>query len=288
MYQKWCRADPRCSLDCNHGSRESNKSVGEDGLIANKPMDVERLDQRFPQSFETADGGGSMAQPVVNQPSAILSKRRSRRFPFISSVEATWQEATGKVFREAGQATEVSARGGLLEMRTYPAVGSQIELTSLLSHESSQARIASVRRDSEGRVLGVGVELLVPSETFWGVNFQLKKACADLVKLEYDMRSGTIDARILTEFRDAVDHVRKTAWAVQEWQERQSRHHDPNTVLPLLTAERIRRTSQLCDAITTGLVTHEVTRETVGIDELFQAVERVRQSLLDLLRDREA
>src|SRR5215831_5567814 len=148
-----------------------------------------------------------MTQPTVNQPSSTAGKRRSRRFPFVSPVEATWQEANGKIFREAGQATEVSARGGLLEMRTYPAVGSQIELTNLLSHESSQARIASVRRDSEGHVLGVGVELLVPSETFWDVNFQLKKACADLVKLEYDIRSSTIDARILTEFRDAMDHI---------------------------------------------------------------------------------
>jgi hypothetical protein len=229
-----------------------------------------------------------MAQPITNQPSSTAQKRRSRRFPFISPVEATWQEADGKIFREAGQATEVNAQGGLLEMKSYPAVGMQIELTNLLSHDSSQARVVGVRRNSEGRLLGVAVELLVPSETFWGANFQLKKACADLVKLEYDMRSGPIDPRILTEFRDAVDHVRKTAWAVQEWQERQSRHHDPHTVLPLLTAERIRRATQLCDAITADSAAHEVARETVGIDEFFQAVERVHQSLLVLFKDRKA
>jgi hypothetical protein len=82
------------------------------------------------------------------------------------------------------------------------------------------------------------------------VNFQLEKACADLVRLEYDMRSGLTDQRGLKDFRDTVDNVRKTAWAVQEWQERQSRHQDPQTVLPLLTAERIRRATQLCDAVT--------------------------------------
>src|SRR5712664_4438200 len=139
---------------------------------------------------------------------------------------------------------------------------------------------------TEGRLLGVAVELLVPSEVFWGSNFQLKKACADLVKLEYDMRSGPVDPRILTEFRDAVDHVRKTAWAVQEWQERQSRQHDPQTVLPLLTAERIRRATQLCEAIAADSAAHEVTRQTVGIDEFFRAVERVHQSLLNLFKDR--
>jgi len=52
-----------------------------------------------------------------------LESGRSRRFPFISPVEATWQEANGKIFREAGQATEVNAQGGLLEMKTYPAAG---------------------------------------------------------------------------------------------------------------------------------------------------------------------
>jgi hypothetical protein len=229
-----------------------------------------------------------MAEPIANQPSAAAGKRRSRRFPFISPVEATWQENDGKVVREAGQATEVNAQGGLLAMKTYPAVGSQIELTNLLSRASSHARVIGVRRNTEGRLLGIAVELLVPSETFWGVNFQLKKTCADLVKLEYDMRSGPIDQRVLREFRDAVDNVRKTGWAVQEWQERQSRQHDPHTVLPLLIAERIRRATQLCDAIITDLAAHEVTRETVGIDEFFRAVERVHQSLLGLFKEREA
>lgn len=228
-----------------------------------------------------------MAPPIANQPSSTTGKRRSRRFPFISPVEATWQEPNGKIFREAGQAMEVNAQGGLLEMKTYPSVGTQIEITNLLSHESSHARVVGVRRNAEGRLLGVAVELLVPSETFWGMNFQLKKACADLVKLEYDMRSGSIDQRVLDEFRDAVDNVRKTAWAVQEWHERQSRQQDPQTVLLLLTAERIRRATQLCDAVTAASSTREVTRQTVGIEEFLRAVERVHQSLLDLFKDRE-
>ena len=227
-----------------------------------------------------------MAQPISNQPSSAAGKRRSRRFPFISAVEATWQEANGKIFREAGQATEVNAQGGLLEMKNYPPAGTQIELTNLTTHETSQARVIGVRRSSEGRLLGVAIELSVPSETFWGMNLQLKKTCADLVRLEYDMRSGPFDPRILREFRDAVDNVRKTAWAVQEWQERQSRRQDPLTVLPLLTAEGIRRATQLCEAITTGVLVQEVARETVGIDEFVRAVERVHQALVPLFMDR--
>jgi hypothetical protein len=181
---------------------------------------------------------------------------------------------------------EVNAEGGLLEMKSYPPVGSQIELRNVLSHQSLQARVVGLRRSPEGRLLGVAVELLVPSETFWGVNFQLRKACADLVKLEYEMRSGRIDQRVLREFRDAVDNVRKMAWAVQEWQERESRQQDPRSVLPLLTAERIRRATQLCDAISTAAAGKEIARETVGIEEFLRAVERVLQSLRDLFKDR--
>lgn len=226
-----------------------------------------------------------MAQPTDNQPSFLPGRRRSRRFPFTSAVEATWQETSGKLFREAGRATEVNAQGGLLELKTYPAVGMQIELTNLLSHESSHARVVGVRRNGEGHLLGVAVELLAPSETFWGVSFQLRKTCADLVRLEYDMRSGPIEPRVLSEFRDAVDNVRKTAWAVQEWQERESKQQNPQTVLPLLTAESIRRATQLCDTIANAAAAREIARETVGIDEFLTAVERVCKSLTEIFKD---
>jgi hypothetical protein len=228
-----------------------------------------------------------MAPPIVNQPSFLPGRRRSRRFPFVSAVEATWQEANGKVFRETGRATEVNTQGGLVELKSYPAVGIQIELTNLVSHESSHARVVGVRRNAQGHLTGVAVELLVPSETFWGFSFQLKKSCADLVRLEYDMRSGPIDPRVLGEFREAVDNVRKTAWAVQEWQALEAKQQDPESVIPLLTAERIRRATQLCEAIANASAAHEIGRDTVGIEEFLRAVEHVVQTLVEHLKDPE-
>lgn len=65
--------------------------------------------------------------------------------------------------------------------------------------------------------------------------------------------SGDIDARVLREFRDAVDYVRKAAWAVQEWQERQAKQRDTSTVLPLLMFERIRRATDLCKRTAAGI-----------------------------------
>ena len=229
-----------------------------------------------------------MDEPVPNPPPTKTEKRRGLRFPVVVPVDARWQDAAGKSIRVNAQAKEVNAHGGLLEMKNYPSVGSQLELTNLLTGETYRARVVAPRRSKDGLVLGVAVELLIPSETFWGVNFQLRKTSAELFRLEQEIRTGGIDPRILTDFRDAVDHVRKTAWAVQEWQERQLQDHDPGTVLPLLTAERIRRAAQLIDAIAADMTAHEVTRETSGISDLFQAVGRVHQLFADLLRDSES
>jgi hypothetical protein len=229
-----------------------------------------------------------MVDMTANGPPIQTEKRRGVRFPVVVPVEARWQEASGKSVKEAAQAIEVNALGGLLEMKAYPSVGSQLELTNLLSGEAFRARVIGTRRSTEGRTLGVAVELLIPSETFWGVNFRLKKTSAELVKLHHAMQSGTLDPRILREFRDAVDYVRKTAWAAEEWQERQLQKRDPQTVLPLITAERVRRATQLSDAIFADLAAHEVSSETAGMAELFQALERLHQNLADLFRDRES
>jgi hypothetical protein len=220
---------------------------------------------------------------VSAPPSPKTDQRRGSRFPVIVPVQAKWQDAGGRIVIENAQAREVNTQGGLLDMPNFPSVGSQLELTNLISGETYRARVVAIRR-KEGRVVGVAVELLIASETFWGVNFQLKKTSAELQHLEHAMRTGGIDQRILMDFRDAVDHVRKTAWAVQEWQERQITHHDPQTLLPLLTSERIRRAAQLGNAIVSDLMTQEVTRETPGVDKLFDAVQRMHRLLDDLLK----
>lgn len=216
-------------------------------------------------------------------PPSRKEQRRASRFTVIVPVRAKWQGASGKTAVEDAQAREVNTQGGLLEMKTFPPVGTQIEVTNLLSQEICRARAIGIRRKQD-RIVGLAIELLIPSETFWGINFQLKKTSAELLQLENAIRTGGIDSRILKDFREAIDYVRKTAWAVQEWQEREITHHDPHTLLPLLTSERIRRAAQLSHAIVSDLAAHEVTRETPGVEELLDATQHMQQLLAGLLR----
>jgi hypothetical protein len=229
-----------------------------------------------------------MGERTADQPPTKPEQRRSRRFPVVVPVEVKWKEPGGRIFKEAAQAIEVNAHGGLLDMKVYPWVGGELELTNLLSGQSTQARVVGTARSRGGGFLGVAVALVVPDETFWGVNFQLRKTSGDLADIEQAIGSGGIDPRILREFREAVDYARKAAWVVQERQERQLQKHDPHTVLPLLTAERIRRATQLNKAIGTALAAHELTSETAGLEELFQTVESLYHRVADLLKSREA
>ncbi|HKF53581.1 MAG TPA: hypothetical protein VKB26_14795 [Candidatus Acidoferrales bacterium] len=220
-----------------------------------------------------------MAREKFPADSSGREQRRSSRFPVVVPLEVNWREATGAQFKEQAQATEVNAHGALLRMKNYPTMGIEAELTNLLTAQKTRARMAAVRRTREGEIQGIAVELLAPEESFWGLNFQLRKAGAELLRLEGAIKSGDIDPLILREFRDAVDYVRKTAWAVQEWRERQIQKRDPSTVLSLLTLERIRRATTLTNDLLQDLNTQDVSGRTEGITELHGTVEKLHARL---------
>jgi hypothetical protein len=219
------------------------------------------------------------AEKSTGKTSSGPEHRRSSRFPVVVPLEVTWREVSGTEFKEDAQATEVNAHGALLRMKKYPTTGVAAKLTNMLTRQTAEARIATVRRARTGEMQGVAVELLAPDESFWGLNFQLRKASAELLKLEQGIKSGEIDPMILREFRDAVDYVRKTAWAVQEWRERQITHRDLSTVLSLLTLERIRRATTLTHDLLSDLKTQDVSHRTQGIPELARAVEQLHGQL---------
>jgi hypothetical protein len=110
-------------------------------------------------------------------------------------VKVKWLEASGANIIEFAEAKEVNMHGGLIEMKGRPAIGSIIELTNLTSTKIVSALVVSLRPSKQSEVLAVGIELLTPSESFWGATFRLKMATDDLLKLEKSIRSGGMDTR---------------------------------------------------------------------------------------------
>ncbi len=223
----------------------------------------------------------STGESTPHQDTPRPDRRRARRVSLVVPVEVEWIDADGVGFKEEARARNVNDHGALLDTKKYPPLNTEVVLKNCLTGESKQARLAGIRRSKDGELLGVIVELLAPSEIFWGLTFQLQSSTAQLLEIERALQSRDIDFRVLRELREAVEYLRKTASAVRQWQDLQLGGGDPYSVLPVVTDVRLRRAVQLFDELAADLDAREVTDATEGIDDVALAVDRLYQRLAD-------
>jgi hypothetical protein len=213
-------------------------------------------------------------------------RRKSYRFLVAVPVEASWRNSEGIPVLVQAVAKQVNGNGGFLEMTIYPSVGSRITLTNFLSAESAEARVLATPSSREGVSHGIVVELITPSESFWGVNLQVKKTSVELQKLEKSLQSEGIDFRLLNEFRDTVDTLRTTALAVQQLRELQLKGRDDSEIISMLVADRVRRATNLSHELVADFDTGKISHGSKGIDELYDSLEQVCDRLRHLLKSR--
>jgi hypothetical protein len=117
------------------------------------------------------------------------------------------------------------------------------------------------------------------------VSERLEATTKELQHLEDLVKSGDLDSRVLSEFRNAVDHMRSTSWAVQKWMGLSDRSGgDPFTVLPILSEERVRRATQILRDLTLDLQATDIGIDTKGIGDLFTSLDDLRRRLATLLK----
>ncbi len=114
---------------------------------------------------------------------------------------------------------------------------------------------------------------------------RLEASTEELQQLEELVKSGDLDSRVLNEFRNAVDHIRSTTWAVQKWVGLSDQSGgDPFSVLPILSAERVKRATQILGDLSLDVQSVEIGIDTPGITELFAAVDDLYRRLATLLK----
>lgn len=113
---------------------------------------------------------------------------------------------------------------------------------------------------------------------------RLEQTTANLRELEQLVKSGDLDSRVLQEFRNAVDHIRATSWAVQQWIGLRARSGDPYELLPTLSAERVRRGRTLLKDLLLDIQSGEVAIETPGLETLYAVVVDLEDRLKMVLR----
>jgi hypothetical protein len=90
------------------------------------------------------------------------------------------------------------------------------------------------------------------------VSGRIKSAVEELRRVDKLLLGGDLDPRILSDFRDAINRVRNTAWSAQQYLTLKDTQQTSDSVLTLLAAERIRAMYQLCQALLSDLESPDV------------------------------
>jgi hypothetical protein len=126
-----------------------------------------------------------------------------------------------------------------------------------------------------------------PTSQSLGIDMTQKimKAIAELNELEQNLVRDRIDPRLIAQLHDSVEHVRQTAFTVQQWVDLSASGGDPFEVLPQLEAERMHMLSKLAHNVTADIDSTSINHYTLGISELFQSVDQLHRRLKKMLLD---
>ena len=102
---------------------------------------------------------------------AESDRRRSTRVLLVIPVEVSWTSKDGLHVQEHAETEVVSQHGALLRMGTRLPAATQLDLRRPATGQASKAKVVGVGNPSSDGLARVAVELVMPSDSFWGVSF---------------------------------------------------------------------------------------------------------------------
>lgn len=98
------------------------------------------------------------------------------------------------------------------------------------------------------------------------ISEKLRSLTAQLKELEGELKSATSpDVPLLYEFRSTLDNARMTAWTVSELLHARQTGVDREKMQTFLTAERVRRITEMADDLCTDIRKGSVTLKSSGM-----------------------
>ena len=115
------------------------------------------------------------------------------------------------------------------------------------------------------------------------VGWHLEKGISELQGLHELLLSNEVDPDVLADFRDALNRVRNTAWATQQYVVRKETDQDSTSVLSLLAGERIRTAYQLCEALTEDLRKADIEFQRGSLVQLYEVTKTLTEQLKNVI-----
>jgi hypothetical protein len=115
------------------------------------------------------------------------------------------------------------------------------------------------------------------------VRSRLEKGISELQGLHKLLLSSEVDADVLADFRAALNRVRNTAWAAQQYIVGKENDQDSTSVRSFLAGERIRAAYQLCQALSDDLKRTDVEFQRGSLVQLREITNTLTEQLNDII-----
>jgi hypothetical protein len=115
------------------------------------------------------------------------------------------------------------------------------------------------------------------------VRSQLEKGIFELLGLHDLLLTNEVDPNVMADFRDALNRVRNTAWAAQQYVVRKETDQDSTSVLSLLAGERIRTAYQLCQALSEDLTKTDLEFQRGSLVQLCEVTRTLTEQLKKII-----
>jgi len=215
----------------------------------------------------------------MNSDGRVVERRKSRRLPVTVPVEVSWRGPNGLALKEEATARQVNENGAFLKMSKYPEVGSRVTLANFLSAQTAEARVLAAPNTRSGVASGIVVELVVPSEVFWGIDLQVNRTVVELQNLENALRAQDVDARLVREYRSAIDNICSLMDTLRQHRAATSTASDDQETLRDLAENRVRRGNQLCMEVIADIDAGRIAHNGASVEEFVATLHVLQQRL---------
>ena len=112
---------------------------------------------------------------------------------------------------------------------------------------------------------------------------KIRRTVTELNDLEQTLVKEQVDPRLIAQFHDAVEHLRQTAWTLQQFLDLNASGGDPFDVMPQLEAERMHMLGKLAHNVNADIDATSVNEFTMGISELYETIQGLYRRLHRML-----
>lgn len=124
---------------------------------------------------------------------------------------------------------------------------------------------------------------VAPAPGSTAISQRIMRTVGELNDLEQSLVKERVDPRLIAQFHDSLEHVRQTAWTLQQFLDLSASGGDPFEVLPQLEAERMHMLGKLAHNVNADIDATSVNEFTLGISELYETIQGLYRRLHRML-----